>query len=65
MGIKMKIIVAIFIFLFILCAAPRELIIEKAEFDNVRDNILKGSKIISIDTLHARNMIRIRYISNE
>jgi hypothetical protein len=59
----MRYLVTVLFFLFIGCASTKELIIEKKQFNDVRDHVLLDSKVLSIDTL-PQGMMKIRYRPN-
>ena len=49
------------VILFVLsCSSTRELTIEKGQFGDVKENVLKGSHIVKVDTLPA-GMLKIKY----
>jgi hypothetical protein len=47
-------------FLFLGGCATQELIVEKNQLQNVKENVIKGSSIVKIDTLSG-GMIKIKY----
>lgn len=55
----MRLLIAIGFVLFVGCAA-RELIIEKSQLSDVKENVIKDETIVKIDTLPS-GMIKIKY----